>query len=157
MYGKIQDCGLTKIIPFISAIWCQYPVFCPSWTSLGLTIGSGCSPDAANHRYSSPSWVSLGLTSSHWRTTITDDCDILVYWSVQLSSVTQSCLTLCDHMDCSTPGPSVHPQLLDFTQTHVHWVGDDIQPSHALNVCIHCYFTSKLLILHLSRVATRGW
>ena len=104
MYGKIQDCGLTKIIPFISAIWCQYPVFCPSWTSLGLTIGSGCSPDAANHRYYSPSWVSLGLTSSHWRATITDDCDILVYWSVQLSSVTQSCLTLCDHMDCSTPG-----------------------------------------------------
>ena len=83
MYGKIQDCGLTKIIPFISAIWCQYPVFCPSWTSLELTIGSGCTPDAANHRYSSPSWVSLGLTSSHWRARITDDCDILVYWSVQ--------------------------------------------------------------------------
>ena len=44
----------------------------------------------------------------------------------QLSSVTQSCLTLCYAMDCSTPGLPVHHQLLEFTQTHVHWVGDAI-------------------------------
>ena len=48
------------------------------------------------------------------------------------SSVTQSCLTLCNPMDCSTPGLPVHHQLLEFAQTHVHWVGDDIQPSHPL-------------------------
>ena len=48
----------------------------------------------------------------------------------QLSSVTQSCLTLCDLMDCSTPGLSIHRQLPEFTQTHVHWVGDAIQPSY---------------------------
>ena len=48
----------------------------------------------------------------------------------QFSSVTQSCLTLCDLMDCNTPGLPVHQQLLEFTQTHVHWVGDAIQPSH---------------------------
>ena len=48
------------------------------------------------------------------------------------SSVAQSCLTLCDPMDCSTPGFPVHHQLLEITQTHVHWVHDTIQPSHPL-------------------------
>ena len=52
--------------------------------------------------------------------------------SVQFSSVAQSCLTLCDPMDCSTPGFPVHHQLLELTQTHVHWVSDAIQPSHPL-------------------------
>ena len=45
-------------------------------------------------------------------------------------SVTQSCMTLCDLRDCSTPGFSVHHQLLEFTQIHAHFVGDAIQPSH---------------------------
>ena len=49
--------------------------------------------------------------------------------SVQFSSVTQSCPTLCDHMNRSTTGLPVH-QLPEFTQTHVHRVGDAIQPSH---------------------------
>ena len=51
----------------------------------------------------------------------------------QFSSVAQSCPTLCDPMDCSTPGFLVHHQLPEFTQTHVHWVGDAIQPSHPLS------------------------
>ena len=51
---------------------------------------------------------------------------------VQFSSVPQSCLTLCDPMDRSTPGLPVHHQLPEFTQTHVHWVGDTIQLSHPL-------------------------
>ena len=50
--------------------------------------------------------------------------------SVQFSSVTQLCPTLCDPIDCSTPGLPVLCQLLEFTQTHVHWVSDAIQPSH---------------------------
>ena len=54
--------------------------------------------------------------------------------SVQFSSVTQSCLTLCDPMNHSTPGLPVHHQLPEFTQTHVHWVGDAIQPSHPLSL-----------------------
>ena len=53
--------------------------------------------------------------------------------SVQFSSVTQSCPTLCDPMACSTPGLPVHHQLPEPTQTHVHWVGDAIQPSHPLS------------------------
>ena len=52
---------------------------------------------------------------------------------VQFSSVTQSCPTLCDPMDCSAPCLPVHHQLLEFPQTHVHRVGDAIQPSHPLS------------------------
>ena len=49
---------------------------------------------------------------------------------IQLSSVAQSCLTLCDTMNRSTSGLPVHHQLPEFTQTHVHRVRDAIQPSH---------------------------
>ena len=56
----------------------------------------------------------------------------LSYWLVQFSSVTQSCPTLCDPMDCSMPGFPLHHQLLELTQTQVHPVGDAIQPSHPL-------------------------
>ena len=52
---------------------------------------------------------------------------------VQFSSVAQSCLTPCDPMNCSTPGLPVNHQLLEFTQTEVHRVGDAIQPSHPLS------------------------
>ena len=51
----------------------------------------------------------------------------------QLSSVVQSRPTLCDPMYCSTPGLPVYHQLLEFTQTHVDWVGDATQPSHPLS------------------------
>ena len=52
---------------------------------------------------------------------------------VQFSSVAQSCPTLCHPMDLSTPDLPVHHKILDFTQTHVHQVGDAIQPSHPLS------------------------
>ena len=52
--------------------------------------------------------------------------------SVQFSSVAQLCPTPSDSMNCSMPGLPVHHQLPEFTQTHVHWVGDAIQPSHPL-------------------------
>jgi len=60
------------------------------------------------------------------------------YWNFsfckyQFSSVAQSCPTLCNSMNCSMPGLPVHHQLLEFTQTHVHRVGDAIQPSHPLS------------------------
>jgi len=53
--------------------------------------------------------------------------------SIQFSSVAKSYLTLCYPMDCSTPGFPVHHQLLELMQTHVHWIGDAIQPSHPLS------------------------
>ena len=49
------------------------------------------------------------------------------------SLVTQSCPTLCNPMDCSTPGLPVHHQPPEFTQTHLHWVSDAIQPFHPLS------------------------
>ena len=53
-------------------------------------------------------------------------------WWIQLSSIAQSCLTLRNPVNCSMPGLPVHHQLPDFTQTHVHRLGDAIQPSHPL-------------------------
>ena len=61
------------------------------------------------------------------------NCALTFYFSVQFSSVTQSCPTLWDPMNHSTPGLSVHHQLPESTQTHVHRVGDAIQPSHPLS------------------------
>ena len=56
------------------------------------------------------------------------------YWVAwyfrMVESVAQLYLTLCDPMNCSMPGLPVYHQLPEFTQTHVHWVGDAIQPSH---------------------------
>ena len=52
---------------------------------------------------------------------------------MNFSSVAQSCLTLCDPMNCSMPGLPVHHQLPEFTQTHVHRDSDAIQPSHPLS------------------------
>ena len=53
--------------------------------------------------------------------------------TAHFSSVTQSCLTLCDPLDCKMPGLPVHHQLLELTQAYVHQVGDAIQPSHPLS------------------------
>ena len=58
--------------------------------------------------------------------------ELLTISSVQFSSVTQSCPALFNPMDCSMPGLPVHHQLLELIQTHVHRVGDAIQPSHPL-------------------------
>ena len=75
------------------------------------------------------------VSSFHWRKNFfyllphTSHC----LCSVQFSSVAQSCPTLCDPMNCSTPGLPVHHQLPEFTQTHVHRVRDAIQPSHPLS------------------------
>ncbi|CAI9176240.1 unnamed protein product [Rangifer tarandus platyrhynchus] len=72
-----------------------------------------------------PLWVSLQIHSSSGARNSS--------LSRLFSSVAQLCLTLCNPMDCSTPGLPVHHQLLESTQTHVHRVGDSIQPSHPLS------------------------
>ena len=58
---------------------------------------------------------------------------IVSFLNIPFSSVAQACPTLCDPMDCSTPGLPVHRQLPELAQTHVHRVGDAIQPSHPLS------------------------
>ena len=88
-------------------------------------------PDSFNHSLAKPpQWRAAGALPpvvAPWTTV----SQILLL--LQFSSVTQSCPTLCDPMNRSTPGLPVHHQLPEFTQTHVHWVGDAIQPSHPLS------------------------
>ena len=89
----------------------------------------------------SQSWTLLSMrvrahTHTHTHTP-TSIYAWISYWIrhfiIMFNSVTQSCPTLCDPMNCSTPGLPVHHQLPEFTQTHVHQVGDAIQPSHPLS------------------------
>ena len=77
------------------------------------------------------SLMSPSLIDGFFTTSATWEAQLL--YSVQFSSVAQSCPTLWDPMDRSTPGLPVHHQLPEFTQTHVHRVSDDIQPSHPLS------------------------
>ena len=78
-------------------------------------------------------WYGIPIS---WRIFHSLFCDpqskALAYSIKQFSSVAQSCPTLYDTIDWSTPGFPVHHQLPRFTQTHVHWVSDTIQPSHPL-------------------------
>ena len=60
-------------------------------------------------------------------------CETNTVFASQLSSVAQACLTLCNPMNRSTPGLPVHRQVPEFTQTHVRWVSDTVQPSHPLS------------------------
>ena len=80
--------------------------------------------------------VSFPFTVVYYRTVSTVPCavrKVLVVYSFQFSSVAQSCPTLCDPMNRSTPGLPVHHQLPEFTQTHVHRISDAIQSSHPLS------------------------
>ena len=102
-----------------------------------------CSRPLLTHAFAQASWtlssksgsVSCGVTAPFsWVLVYTRFC--LCPPSVcfpHFSSVAQSCLTLCDPMNRRTPGLSVHHQLPEFTQTHVHRVGDAIRPSHPLS------------------------
>ena len=80
-----------------------------------------------NIRKDVPHHMSLEKCKLKWGTTTH------LFSSVQFSSVAQSCPTLWDPGNHGTPGLPVRHQLPEFTQTHVHWVGDDIQPSHPLS------------------------
>ena len=77
-------------------------------------------------------WILIGGTDAEVEAPILRQCDMSAK-SLQFSSVAQSCPTLCDLMNHSTPGLPVHHQLPESTQTHVHRVGDAIQPSHPLS------------------------
>ena len=117
-------------------------LFATLWTiadqaplSMGFSRQEYCSglqcPSPGDCPYSEIQPVSLGppaLAERFFTTTSIWEAHTVV----QFSSVAQLCLTLCDPMDCSTPGFPVHHQLPEFTQTHVHWVSDATQPSHPL-------------------------
>ena len=77
--------------------------------------------------------VEHNLATEHTQRRVQVTLDRGQTWIVVNCLVAQSCLTLCDPMDCSTPGFSSLHYLLEFTQGHVHWVSDAIQPSHPLS------------------------
>ena len=104
------------------------------WFPLGLTGLISCSPKDSQESSVAPQFevinsLAFSLLYSPTLTSIHD------YWKNQfsqsISSVAQSCLTLCDPTDCSTPDFPVHHQLPELIQTHIHWVGDTIQRSHS--------------------------
>ena len=77
-------------------------------------------------------WATVHRVAKSWLWLNTQAQSSVETGSVQFPSVAQSYLALCDPMDCSTPDLPVHHQLLELTQTHVHWGGDAIQPFHPL-------------------------
>ena len=78
-------------------------------------------------------WTTRAVLTPWFSPCLYNRRDIKHISSLQFSPVAQSCLTLCDPMNHSTPGLPVHHQLPEFTQTHVHRVSDAIQPSHPLS------------------------
>ena len=98
--------------------------------------------------------VSLSTCRTYYSRNIVFNVPLLWKWtfllfssiSVRFSSVTQLCPTLCNPMNRSTPGLPVHHQLPEFTQTHVHWITDAIQPSHPVvpfSFCLQSFPTSR--------------
>ena len=103
------------------------------FTSGGQRIGASASVFPMNIQ----GWFPLGLTGlislqskGLWRVFSSTIVQKHQFFNVQFSSIAQSCLTLCNPTDCSMPGLPVHYQLPEFTQIHVYWVGDAMQPSH---------------------------
>ena len=103
------SCLLKNVILYSNSVSCHPPGDLPD---PGIEPMSLTSPAVAGRFFT---------TSTTWEA------------QVQFSSVSQLCLTLCNTMNCSTPGLPVHHQLPEFTQTHLHRVGDAIQPSHPLS------------------------
>ena len=114
----------------------QARLFSPGWQS----IPSG-RHNIPQHRHAQPfrafpgeAYTSIPRKVHDQASTLRCTCTVpKMRSSIKFSSVAQSCPTLCDPMNRSTPGLPVHDQLPEFTQTHAHRVGDTIQPSHPLS------------------------
>ena len=122
----------TSVSPMNTQDWS--PLRCTGWISLqskGLSRVFNTTVQKQQFFGAQPSLWS----NSHIHTWLYGPL-LAIYKSVQFSSVVQSCPTLCDPMHAmnlsNTPGLPVHHQLQESTQTHIHWVGDAIQPSHPL-------------------------
>ena len=103
---------------------------------LGLIPGSGRSSGERNGNLLQYLCLENSMDRGVWQVTVHGVAKSQTWLSIrsdQIRSVAQSCLTLCDPMNCSIPGLPVHHQLPEFTQSHVYWVSDAIQPSHPLS------------------------
>ena len=130
---------------YLKAVYCHpayltrqsTPWKTPGWMKhkleSGLQIHRWHQPDGRKRRTKEPLDKSEREEWRSWLKTQHSKNEDHGIWSHQFSSVAQSCPTLCDPMNRSTPGLPVHHQLPEFTQTRVHWVSDSIQPSHPLS------------------------
>ena len=114
---------VTKVLEF------QLPMNIQNWFPLGWIRWISCSTRDSQESSPTPQFKS----SNSLALSFLYSSALISIHSVQFSSVAQSCPTLCDPMNHSTPGLPVHHQLPEFTQTHVHRVGDAIQSSHPLS------------------------
>ena len=101
------------------------------WVSASLQGAKFTGVSASVFPMNIQGWFPLGLTGLI--STLFKGFSAFQIRSDQIRSVAQLCPTLCDPMNCSTPGLPVHHQLPEFTETHVHRVSDAIQPSHPLS------------------------
>ena len=129
---------LACMLSHFSHVWLfatLWAVDCQSLLSMGFSRQEYWSklpcPPPGDHPDPGIESASPALAGGFFTTSATREAHLSP--SVQFRSVAQSCLTLCDPMNRSTPGLPVHHQLLEFTQIHVHWVDDAIQPSHPLS------------------------
>ena len=118
---KIESCGTHIQISVFSGRLGQLRPQGDLSRAASAELSSGCPWGTCPWVYSAPPGP---VTEGYWR---------LPLLIVQFSSVAQSCPTLCNPMNRSTPGLPVHHQLPEFTQTHIHQVSDAVQPSHPLS------------------------
>ena len=120
---------------FEKTYMCRYHIY----IELKFTLNANKWPHTRTHLSIFPKYINRGWPLQ-WPTSMKPNCiweksgmdHRLEIKPIRFSSVAQSCLTLCDSMNHSTPGLPVHHQLPEFTQIHVHWVGDVIQAAHPL-------------------------
>ena len=142
-YQTVFLCGCTILHSYLQRIrvlisldsfqkWILLKIFFDSSHPNGCEVFSHCGfalyfPNT-DHLLTCAYWrfVCLLWTNVYW-------CLLHILWFFFSCSVTQSCPTLCDPMDCSTPGFPVLHHLLELAQTHVHWIGDTIQPLCSLS------------------------
>ena len=128
IFGHIFSSFVLRTTPYdalISRIWNKVSISVWKEIILILPINTGIHLHLFPITQRASSNVFWLKKQTPWRTEA-------LWLRFQFSSVAQSCPTLYDPMDCSTPGFPVHHQLPEPAQTHVHWVGDAIQPSHPL-------------------------
>ena len=121
-------------------VWACVPACSVARLYLTLCDPMDCSPPGSSiHEILQariPEWVAISSSrGSSWPSDWTWVYCVFCTgrWILCCCTVAQSCLTLRDPMDCSTPGFPVPQHLPEFAQVHVHWIGDAIQPSHPLS------------------------
>ena len=132
VHHQLLEFSQTHVHRVGDAIQPSLPLSFPSPPTFNLSQHQSLSNESVLHLRWPKDWsfsFSVSPSNQYWGL-ISFRMDSLDLLAGQFSSVAQSCPTLCDPMNRSTPALPVHHHLPEFTQTHLHWVGDAIQPSH---------------------------